>query len=540
MRWPAATDPAPDHLRLPENSLQRLGTLYVRYRLVLALVLFAILSMTLEQYAGTTLVRSVYVISSCIYLLLALGQIFAFQYFSASQPAQLFGYLICDVLYISLLLMMGVGPTLAVVLLFMLVVLAATLLLSRHKALFLTLLIIIIVLYQQFFLTIFGDGNVAFLGNSALIALMFMSIYLIGQITMRRMQVVETLAQDQSHEIIQLQSINQRIIEQLDTGCMVLDATGRVLTINKAARLLLDLPVLDAQMPTPLLSGLEPQLAQQLDQRLAQRREDRFYYVGDPEHLHEKCWVHYQPLHDDEQALVLVSFESIQRSNQQAQQLKLMALGQLSASIAHEIRNPLAIINQANELLRDELQGEANAEQRLLGDMVHKQCQRIDRIISDTLSMSRQPHTQPEPIVLAQWLQQCIREDLTDVQQWLQLRVDDQPVVLFDVQHLRQVMINLIRNAIRHGHEHAPDSLVTIAASRHQQTILIDILDQGSGVSAELQHQLFEPFFSTAINGTGLGLYLCKTLCEANHATLSYIPRAQGACFRLECLIPQR
>ncbi|MCZ2977741.1 ATP-binding protein [Acinetobacter baumannii] len=157
-------------------------------------------------------------------------------------------------------------------------------------------------------------------------------------------------------------------------------------------------------------------------------------------------------------------------------------------------------------------------------------------ILQDTLGLARSERTHPIQIDVKHFIDTLLEEDLFDVKHSIQLKISDSSLkFLFDEKQLRQVMINLVRNALRHN---APDSPY-IMVSIHSQTnkIYIDVIDYGEGVSKRDISQLFKPFFSTEINGTGLGLYLSHSFCEANHAKLTYVEQKQGACFRIECPI---
>jgi two-component system sensor histidine kinase PilS (NtrC family) len=230
-----------------------------------------------------------------------------------------------------------------------------------------------------------------------------------------------------------------------------------------------------------------------------------------------------------EQALVLLILKDAQKITQQVQQLKLAALGQLSASIAHEIRNPLAAIVQANELLKE---SDAH-QQEMLSRMISKQSKRIDSIIQDTLGMAGNRPSEPQIISLVEFFESLLNEDLIDAKQQIKLNLTDRINILFDEKQLRQVLINLIRNALRHNSAEA--EYIEVNVDLKEGRTCIDVVDFGSGVAKRDISQLFKPFFSTEIKGTGLGLYLSHTFCEANHAKLTYVERQQGACFRIEC-----
>ncbi|MFV5627002.1 ATP-binding protein [Acinetobacter baumannii] len=157
-------------------------------------------------------------------------------------------------------------------------------------------------------------------------------------------------------------------------------------------------------------------------------------------------------------------------------------------------------------------------------------------ILQDTLGLARSERTHPIQIDVKHFIDTLLEEDLFDVKHSIQLKISDSSLkFLFDEKQLRQVMINLVRNALRHNAPDSPYIMVNI----HSQTnkIYIDVIDYGEGVSKRDISQLFKPFFSTEINGTGLGLYLSHSFCETNHAKLTYVEQKQGACFRIECPI---
>ncbi|MCJ8145432.1 ATP-binding protein [Acinetobacter sp. A3.8] len=511
------------------ETLKRLGASYTGYRLFLALGLLAILLVSMNDLIIGARHPKAYLVLSIAYVLICGMNFLTFRYKQKYLSQQLFVYLIIDYLHLSAILYLSTGPNIAIVLLFMMLVLAAVMLLSARKALIITLLSVIAVVYQQFFYSIFGDGNVAFFGTSSLITLVFLSTYAIARIGIRRLKFIESVATTQRSAIFQLQQINQNIIEQLETGFMVLDQQGMIISINRSAENLLQLPN-DMLLRSKDLHHIDEKLLQEILRHKAQNYKGTFIYTAD---IGVELNIHYRPIitRNQTQQLTLFTIESMDKINQQVQRLKLASLGQLSASIAHEIRNPLSAISQANELLEDDIDDDLKS----LTEMIDKQCKRINRIIEDTLNMSRQNQTVSEDIDLYPWLRSFIREDLMDVQKHLRLTIEAKTEIHFDPHQLRLVLINLIRNAIRHGHQHIPNSRIDIKAHRLGDYTMIDVIDQGTGVSSAQLQNLFEPFHSTAVNGTGLGLYLSKTFCEANHAHLKYIPQTQGACFRIEC-----
>jgi two-component system sensor histidine kinase PilS (NtrC family) len=514
---------------LAEETLERLGSAYAHYRLLLASGLFVMSLVTPYGIFGDANRADFYLVLCMAYLMICCLSTFAFRYYKKALQQQLYLSLNLDVLFLILLLYLSTGPDIVTTLLFVVVVLAANMLLNSKQAFSLTLLSIIAVVYHQFFLSILYSQHNSYLGSSSLITLVFLATHALGQIGVKRLHLVEGIAFSQRSALIQLQHIHQMIIEQLQTGFLVLDAQCKIISFNEAAWTLLSLPIHKSDHQ-PQLAQIMPDLAVLLQQKSLLRQRGVFEFQPHP--AAEKLSIQYQPITSNHQQLRLLIIESLLKIDQQVQQLKLASLGQLSASIAHEIRNPLAAISQANELLHDEV----SDTQQLLTQMISRQSQRINHIIEDTLSMSRQNPTQAETIQLYPWLKNFIQEDLSDIKHYILLLIEDKLTISFDPNQLGLVLINLVRNAIRHGHEKTPESQITISAHQYGDSIFVDVIDQGHGVSKQQELNLFEPFYSTATHGTGLGLYLSKALCEANHARLKYIASLEGGCFRIECL----
>jgi two-component system sensor histidine kinase PilS (NtrC family) len=217
--------------------------------------------------------------------------------------------------------------------------------------------------------------------------------------------------------------------------------------------------------------------------------------------------------------------------------MKLAALGRLSAGIAHEIRNPLSAIRHASQLLAESTQL-GPEDQRLL-EMILRQTVRIDRIISDVLGLSRPRRAQPQSLLLREFLERSIgdyREAMPSPERTIDFgEMPEGLRVRFDPDHLRQVLHNLWHNSFEHGTRGGQPVRVRLEAGRLNpgQRPYLDIIDDGPGIPAAVREQLFEPFFTTANKGTGLGLYLSRELCEYNQARLSNLARDAGAQFRI-------
>ncbi|EPQ5224638.1 sensor histidine kinase [Acinetobacter baumannii] len=510
------------------HTIFRLGTWYGLYRLIIAVSLNIILVLTDAQTDNSLQQPALYSYTLLGYSLLSLVQLLCFKFIATQATRQLILFFIVDIICLSLLTFSVGEPNLQLSLLYVIAIFTSAILLSARMSLLITLLAVIAVIYQRFVGSLFDYNNLNTIGNSALLAFLFFVVHGIGQIAVQRFKLLEALTFHQSIEVYQLQNINRYILEQIEEGYLVLDENYDIVVSNPAACSLLGIPPQFANEKYPLAKW-HADLFEIL--KFGDLKEgDRFIFESRLSAYSINIKV--QHLLVPQQTLTLLILQDAQQINQQAQQLKLAALGQLSASIAHEIRNPLAAIVQANELLKDS----DPEQQNTLRHMIGKQTKRIDSIVQDTLGLARSERTHPIQIDVKHFIVTLLEEDLFDVKNSIQLKISDSSLkFLFDEKQLRQVMINLVRNALRHN---APDSpYITINIHSQTNKIYIDVIDYGEGVSKRDISQLFKPFFSTEINGTGLGLYLSHSFCEANHAKLTYVEQKQGACFRIECPI---
>ena len=216
----------------------------------------------------------------------------------------------------------------------------------------------------------------------------------------------------------------------------------------------------------------------------------------------------------------------------------MSSLGRLSASIAHEIRNPLAAISYSAQLLA-ESEELSDADKRMV-EIINNHCSRVNEIVENILQLSRRERSRPESLDLSLWAQHFVEEYKTgnDIGQD-QLRAVTQGrhvEALADPQQLQQVVWNLVQNALRYGRLPGEPARVSVVPrmATDKGPPLIEVIDRGPGIPAKVAAQIFEPFFTTHEYGTGLGLYLARTMCDANQATLEYVPVAGGgSCFRI-------
>lgn len=348
----------------------------------------------------------------------------------------------------------------------------------------------------------------------------------------------EALAARVGSEFANLSQLNQRIIENLATGVLVVDDQSRAHVLNDAARRQLGTRRDDDAIPLA-------QVFPALDRALREWRTNPHLEPSPvlPRGGQPELMPRIVRLNPSSANSTLVLLDETARLREQAQQMKLAALGRLSASIAHEIRNPLSAIHQAAQLLGESDQ--IPETDRKMVAIIERHTARIDKIINDVLHLSRRSEATPTTLELTQWLLRAVEaygEAHPERRPQFELE-QDTPVlhVRFDPGHLQQILFNLWDNSF----EHAGRPATRLHIRLHCGLLMplnqpfLEVSDDGSGIPDELLDRVFEPFFTTAHQGTGLGLYLAREMCEYNQARLEYIrpeagPRGDtGACFRL-------
>ncbi len=538
---------------LPVPQLRKLGMIYSSYRFIISLFFMLMVYITVRTDGSPSLPSFLQQTVLSFYVLLSLILLGLFYTVGKHMRRQLAFGLALDVIILSLLLYTSGAPDLQLTMLYMVVVAASFMLLHGSQALIITLLAIIFVIYQQFFYAIANSMSLANLGNALLMSASFLAVGGLSWSISQRLVQLEKVAVRHAKEVERLHSINQEVISQMVNGVIVID-NKQVVLANLAAYQLLSIPSRHENKSKPV-AAFEQQLGQQHLQlfnaclSVAAGLTRTFIYelpaVANSSII-GKLRVDIIPLKDDSKLIIL---EDLRREQASAQQLKLASLGQLTASIAHEIRNPLAAISQASQLLiEDVIESEMDNDNALspfanndinshmtgnheLYKMIFSQTKRVNRIIEDVLKLSRQQTANQQTIILADWMPVFLDNYFKGHDVFL--HVLTQPTISFDIHQLEQVLINLINNGLRYSSYAHPHAFVEIEIYCADNDVIIDVLDGGTGVNAADLSALFNPFFTTEQSGTGLGLYLSQAFCEANQARLLYVPEHQKTCFRL-------
>lgn len=364
--------------------------------------------------------------------------------------------------------------------------------------------------------------------RAGLLGLALFATAAIAHVLAIRIRESEALALQRGIDLENLQQLNQHVIQQLQSGVLVIDPDNNIRLANDTARKLLGVEGHRNQS----LCGVSPALASQLEQWKAdkQRPPDAIPSATTGNTLIPRI----SKLETAQGSGALILLDDSARLAQQTQQIKLASLGRLTASIAHEIRNPLGAISHAAQLLNES--EHLDGGDKRLTEIIGNHTQRVNTIIENVLQLSRRSASQPRHLLLRDWLTE-FRNELAQTEQIVpdHLSIDVQPEdvsVQVDPGHLHQLLTNLCQNAFRH----AGDNTRVVLRARHSQAngIELDVLDNGPGIEPEAAGQMFEPFYTTATSGTGLGLYIARELCEVNQARLSYHPVPEGgSCFRI-------
>lgn len=411
----------------------------------------------------------------------------------------------------------------------------ATILLDENSARAAPAAATLLLFAEEFYLVLYNPLiKVDFFQAGVLGAACF-GLSIAARILSRRIRENDLRAITQAAEVADLEQLNLQILSRMRTGIIVVTEADRVRVMNDAARELLGRGRLAPASALPRDDGLPVIIRNTLEQwRGSGSHRPTPLRVTD---AGPAIRINLAPVHRGKrEGDVILFLEDAAELEQQAQQLKLAALGQLSASIAHEIRNPLSAISHAAQLLAESPEL-ASADARLAA-IISNHCGRMNQLVQNVLASSRPNPPRPELIELALELPRRVaafRE--TDPDALVDIDVNPSNLaVRMDRSHLDQVLSNLLANAVRHSQQRTARrwARIEVRLDAGSGRPTLSVLDEGSGVDGAGRQRLFEPFFTTEPQGTGLGLYLSRALCQANQADLRYHPRATGgACFRI-------
>ncbi len=317
----------------------------------------------------------------------------------------------------------------------------------------------------------------------------------------------------------QVVKLAQLIVTRMQTGITVLDNQNNIELINDSALQHLELPKNENYLGQDLTKFVD------LNEELALWHRNPISGLARVHKLNGKkeIRINFAAVETDKQPLTIMYIEDHRTLMQQAQQLKLASLGRLTASIAHEIRNPLGAISHAAQLL-SESEYLDKTDTRFT-EIILQHTQRVNEIVENTMSLSKRKEPKAEEIDLKHWIPQFIDEYSTAKDCEIKFeQKNEQENIKMDPAHLRQILSNLFDNGLRYSMENTGTASIHIRSgtSKHNDMSILEIIDFGLGVPDEEVGSIFEPFFTTGQQGTGLGLYISRELCEINQARLDY------------------
>lgn len=510
------------------RALWRAMLFFNLYRLVLAGLLVFLFDAPGSPFLQNALSPTLFHRGSLLYVAAVLASLGAIWLRKPRFSIQLASQMGADILCVALLSYASSGAQNSLGILLM-VTLAAAGLMSRGRiTLFYAAVASIAMLLEHSYAVLTNNSDLTQFFQVGLLSMAYFAVAWLSHTLARYAVASEQLASQRGDELASMAEANRLVIQGLADGVLVMDASGAIRQHNPSAERLLG-----CNLNPPGAATLE-QCAPPLAGLFAAWRQDP---QRPPETVRltasgRTVRAHFMPVRRDFKGALLM-LEDVQRVQEQAQQIKLAALGRLTASIAHEIRNPLSAISYAVELFQE---GSDSANQHKLIGIIMENTARLNGIVHDVMQLNRRDRAQPELLRLGDELR-TITEQLCQAERVaprvIQITAAPDDVIRFDRGHFNQVIWNLCGNALRYCSKY-PDSIQLQAGRMDDGRLMLEVIDDGAGIPPEDEGQLFEPFFTTSSSGSGLGLFIARELCEANRASLEYIRREPGgACFRI-------
>ena len=503
-------------------------------RVVIAVVLLAYLSFDSHGLRGS---GPFFYIEICgAYLALAIVFVMTAAYARRSFLLQLLSQIACDLTVISLLYLSAGGVRSGLAILYLFPLAGSAILAPLLPALACAAVVTLFMLAESTYQVFLGEGEMV-LQSGLYCAAFFGAVLVVNRLAAKRIGQ-EELAVQRGVEISVQQAVNRLVMANVGDGIVVIGADGQAYGGNPAAQQMLGLVGPDLKFKLSAAPALQPLAQAYADWRADPAQHTSFVTIKPYTDAALQGVAAAWSARRDLAAHLKVRFAAadtgatgIERSviilqdvtgiENQAQQLKLASMGRLTASIAHEVRNPLSAIGHATALLGEDLDSAVHLRLlKIVGDNVT----RVNRMVEDILQLSRKVQPHSEPLALAGFL----RELKTEFEETHGLPHDVIEVadagaatVRFDALHLREVILNLLNNAVRYA-SGAPASIRLVLVSDKMRRMELHVQDDGPGISTEVRAHLFEPFYTTSSKGTGLGLYLARELCLNNDAMLDY------------------
>lgn len=531
---------------LYSSQIYNVAVVYNVYRIVLPLVLLV----TYISSPDTTLLGSLddilFVQISTAYAIF--GVVVTFLTPSSqkfiSRPQILVGALIIDILATALIIYSSGGMVSGLGLLLIVTIASASILVRGRVSTFLAAVAVLAIMYCELVLALALEDPPSQFVQTGILGIILFATSLYIQTVTDRIYKAALLTDQQATEIIDLEKLNNEIIQRMRTGVVVVNPELKLVSMNSAAKVtlapLLRKPASDNSNEPLLPTALAEQLKLW---KLNPKRQPQPITIPSSNKQVQLTFAFLNPESDSD---VLIFMEDNRQIVQRVRQMKLASLGRLTASIAHEVRNPLGAISHASQLLH-ESSSIVEDDKRMI-EIILKHCNRVNMIIEDVLDASRHDDTSAEKVSLKEWLSSFIdtyRETHSNCDA-IDFRCEsDTAEVNVITGQLEQVLNNLFDNGLRYSEQNSGKATLNVIAGTEDRDgdyqPYLHIIDEGVGIDEESEARLFEPFHTTESTGTGLGLYISKELCEANQSQLVYSHTKEGkSCFSIYFSNPER
>ena len=474
--------------------------------------------------------RVLFAVSAHLYLVTSILAQLLVRLKTPTYPLQVFTNVLIDILIINLMMYASAGLNSGFGMLLVISVSAGSILSSGKTSILYASVASLSILGHEVYMQLTHEFPAPNYTHAGFLGITFFVTAFFSHRLASKVEVTEALAEQRSLDLKGLAQLNEHIVQRLQSGVVVLDDNLMIRLLNESAKRLMN--IVDAQN-TGSIVDLLPQLGAGLVKW--RKNKDEQNSTIEVKINGTDLQVSFSQLNEGEKFETLIFLEEAALLRQRAQQMKLASLGRLTASIAHEVRNPLGAISHAGQLLSES--NSVATEDKRLTDIIEQHSKRVNNIIENVLSISRQEQTVPTQIELRVWLRKFVTEFVarnTLAHDAVKLELGDLDVYArMDSGQLYQVLWNLCENGLRYG-KSTPMLIISCSTSKQSVRPYIDISDSGTGIAKDVEEQLFEPFFTTNSAGTGLGLYIAKELCEANQAVLSLYENSKNGCtFRI-------
>jgi len=510
------------------------------YRVLTPLVLLGLYSLGGARGIAVSSPQ-LFVGASIFYLCFALCSVIFVRRRLANVNVQTILQATVDLTLLTMLLHACGGVASGLGLLFLLPVGGLAFLLPPRSALFLAAVAAIAVLVDTIWQQLTGHTDIISYATAGLLGIVLFAIATAASFVASRMRESEDLVRQKDVDLANLAELSQYIVQHLRESLLVVDAADQIRLINESAAEILG----DNQaVPGALVGEVSPRLLYSLTTWRQSERDEESpsnFVAADGARVIQP---HFAPLGGVSPGPTLIFLEDTSLMAERVQQGKLAALGRLSASIAHEIRNPVGAMSHAGQLLAES--PSIGPDERRLTDIIRNNSERVSTIINNVLQLSRREATRPTRLTIGDWIEDFLPE-FCETMQVSRGRIGfteeaDDLEVRFDPSHLHQVVWNLCDNAIKYGEARGGISVeIKLGRLNPSNRPFLEVADRGPGIEPQAIDRIFEPFFTGRKGGTGLGLFIARELCQLNRAILLYEPRGgDGSVFRIVFSDPQR